>query len=196
MAQLRSEFNSMKNETTQELRVRDHAEKELKNRIINLEARLEESNREKERLKDELNHEVDRLTKTHQETVNLLRDDNRELEKRYFEELSEKRRDEEMTFDKEREYINEINSLKREIAHIMDENSRMKLNKMSASGKKDSKLKKSARKSSRIFNSDTEEDSSVFAASRGADQLRLYEIDIQGKNLKIMELKGNIYFFL
>lgn len=192
MTQLRTEFNTVKDETNEELKRRDHAEKEYKNRIISLEERLEEAVREKERLRMELNNEVERLSKTHQETINLLRDDNRELERRYFDELSEKRRDNDMANTKERDFISEINHLKREVMQLADENNLMRIRKTTTeSGKKETKRKKSARKSSRAFNSDTEEDPSM-TASRDMDRFKLYEIDIKTKNAKIIELKGKV----
>jgi len=189
MAQLRSEFNAVKDETNEELKRRDHAEKEFKNRIISLEERLEEAVREKERLRSELNNEVERLAKTHQETINLLRDDNRELERRYFDELSEKRRENDMASTKERDFISEINHLKREVMQLADENNLLRIRRTTESGKKETKRKKSARKSSRAFNSDTEDDHSM-TASRDMDRFKLYEIDIKAKNAKIIELKG------
>lgn len=189
MNQLRSEFNKVKEDTNEELKRRDHAEKEFKNRIISLEERLEETIREKERLRAELNNEVERLSKTHQETINLLRDDNRELERRYFDELSEKRRDNEMISLKEKDFITEINVLKRELMQLAEENNLVKLRRTTESGKKASKKGRSARKSARAFNSDTEEDPSM-TASRDMDRFKLYEIDIKGKNTKIIELKG------
>ena len=193
LGEMRKEFNSVKGDTDEEIRIRDIAEKELKNRIIGLEQRLDEANRERDRLKLELNSEVERLTRTHQETINLLRDDNKELEKKYFDELSERRREDENFSEKERELLAENNNLKRELAQVMDQNSRMKLKKMSESGKKTlNKNKGSAKKSTRGFNSDTEEDPSYSTTGREADRIRLYEMDIQSKSLKISELKDQL----
>lgn len=161
----------------------------MKNRILSLEERLEEAQRDKEKLKVELNYEIERLTKTHQETINLLREDNRELEKRYFEELSDKRREDELILEKEREYMNEINVLRREVAQFTDENNRFKPNRMSSSAKKELKKKKHSARSSKGFTSDNEEENSLMG-SRHTDRMKLFEIDLQGKNMKIMELKG------
>lgn len=194
MTTLRTEFNAVKDETNEEFKRREHAEKEYKNRIISLEERLEEAVREKERLRSELNNEVDRLSKTHQETLNLLRDDNRELERRYFDELSEKRRETDMATTKERDFVSEINHLKREVMQLADENNLLRIRRTTTeSGKKETRKKSASRKSSRGFTSDTEDDHSM-TASRDMDRFKLYEIDIKAKNAKIIELKGKGFY--
>ena len=157
-----------------------------------MEERLEEAMREKERLKSELNYEIERLTKTHQETVNLLRDDNRELEKRYFDELSEKRRDNEVVSGRERQYMTEIDDLRKEVFSLTATKNPSKSKRSLDSDKKAPRNKKpSVKKSARGFNSDTEDDTFI-AARDTSDRTRLYEMDLQDKNAKIMQLRGTI----
>lgn len=198
MTQLRSEFGNVKGDTDEELRKRDYAEKELKTRIYSLEERLDEAIREKERMKSELNHEVERLSRTHQDTVNLLRDDNRELEKRYFDELSDKKRGDDLIYAKEREYIAEINSLKAEIMHLHDEINSLRTKRLPHDSTRKAPTKEKRSRSTKklgrtLLNSDTEEDTSLMA-SRELDRNKLYELDIQGKNAKIMDMRGKDFF--
>lgn len=103
---LREEFYALKEKNLMENTHKELIENELKERISILQEELERARNEKLRIRNESQAEILKLTKMHQETIDMLTQENRDLGKKYFAEIQE-RKVEADSWDQREKYFNE-----------------------------------------------------------------------------------------
>lgn len=75
---------------------------------------------DKAKSRSEFSVELERLTRMHQETINMLREENRELERKYFAEIQDRKAETDSWAQREKYLGDQIHDLKEELIKTTD----------------------------------------------------------------------------
>jgi hypothetical protein len=167
-------------------------EKEMQEQVRFLENQIANIRHEKDQMKHDFNYEMERVTRAHQEALEIIRGETRDLERKYFEEVAQKRRENEFTHQKETQYVETIQELKEELM-ILKDRSRPQAGRRLGSERKVNASFRNYASPSKIYNSDTEEFDTSLKKSRDSEYLKKQQdADLNAKNMQIIRLKNRI----
>jgi hypothetical protein len=167
-------------------------EKELRAQIVELENSLSQARREKEQMKIDLHNEIEKITRTHQEAVKMLREESQDLERKYFDELAAKRRETDAMSQREAQYMQTIQELREEILSLKEKIKSSTHRRMSSEKKSNSRYQKNYYSPAKGYNSETEE-SEYFKRSRDLESAsRFHDLDTGAKNVQFIKLRNRI----